>query len=66
MLVSVLLGLAEPYSVNDGRVVESVGEDGVLGAEDLLKEAGVGVEAAGVQDGVIAAVEGGDLGLQFL
>ena len=66
MLVSVLLGLAEADAVDDGGVVELVREDGVLGAEDLLEEAGVGVEAAGVQDGVLAAVELGNLALEVL
>lgn len=66
MLVSVLFGLAEADAVDDGGVVELVREDGVLGAEDLLEEAGVGVEAAGVQDGVLAAVELGNLALEVL
>ena len=66
MLVSVLFGLAQPDAVDDGGVVELVREDGVLGAEDLLEEAGVGVEAAGVQDGVLAAVELGNLALEVL
>ena len=66
MLVTVLFGLAEADAVDDGGVVELVREDGVLGAEDLLEEAGVGVEAAGVQDGVLAAVELGNLALEVL
>ena len=66
MLVSVLFGLAEADAVDDGGVVELVREDGVLGAEDLLEEARVRVEAAGVQDCVLAAVELGNLALEVL
>ena len=66
MLVSVLFGLAEPDAVDDGGVVELVREDGVLWAENLLEEAGIGVEAAGVQNGVLATVELGNLAFEVL
>ena len=66
MSISKLLGFAQSDSVNDGRVVEGVGEDCVLGTHELLKESGVGVKAARVQDRVLFAVEPGDLVLQIL
>ena len=37
MLISVFLGLAQPDAVYDGRMVELVGEHGVLRAEQLLE-----------------------------
>ena len=61
-----LLGLAKPDAVDDGRVVELVRDDDVIGSQQLLENSGVGVEAAGVQDGVLTAVELGDLALQIL
>ena len=66
MLISELLGLAQPDAVDDGGVVERVREDGVVGAEHLLEEPRVRVEAARVEDRVLAAVEAGDLVLEFL
>ncbi len=64
--VSELFGLAEPDAVDDGGVVELVGKDGVVGPQQLLEDARVGVEAAGVRDGGLATVEAGDLGLEVL
>lgn len=66
MFVSELFGLAQPEAVDDRGVVELVRKDGVLGTEDLLKEAGVGVEATRVENGVFATVEVGDFLLKFL
>ena len=50
-------GLAEADAVDDRGVVEGVGDDRVLLAEQGLEEAGVGVEAGGVEDGVLGAEE---------
>jgi hypothetical protein len=66
VVVAVALGLAEADAVDDGGVVERVADDGVLGAQDLLEEPRVGVEAGGVEDGVVHAVEASDLPLQLL
>jgi hypothetical protein len=63
---SELLGLAEPDAVDDGGVVQLVGNDDVVGSEELLENSGVGVEAAGVQDGVVATVKVGYFSLEFL
>jgi len=60
VLVAHLAGLAEAQAVDDGRVVELVRDDGVVGRQQRLEQAGVGVETARVQDGVLAAVELGD------
>ena len=66
MLVSVLFGLAQPDAVDDGRVVELVREDRILRAENLFEQSRVGVEAAGVQDGVLATMELGNLLFEVL
>ena len=66
VLVAVALGLAETHAVDDGSVVQSVGDDGVLLAQERLEDASVGVEAGGVQDGVVGAEEARDLGFELL
>jgi len=50
-------GLAQPNTVDDRGVVKSVGDDGVLGTEELLEDSGVRVEAGGVENGVFSAEE---------
>ena len=49
--------LAEPDAVDDGSVVQGVADDGVLRPENRLEEARVGVEAGGVEDGVVGLEE---------
>ena len=51
--VAVALGLAEADAVDDRGVVELVGDHRVLGAEQRLVEAAIGVEAGGIEDGVL-------------
>ena len=64
--VAVALGLAEADAVDDGGVVEGVADDGVLFGEQGFEHAAVGVEAGGVEDGVLGAEELGDLLLELL
>ena len=65
MLVAILLGLGESDPVDDGGVVELIGEDGILWAADLLKQPRVGVKTGGIEDRVLASVELGNLVLQL-
>ena len=44
--------LAQAHPVDDGGVVEFVGDDRVLGSEQRLEKPAVGVETRRVQDGV--------------
>jgi hypothetical protein len=60
VLVAVALGLAQPDAVDDRRVVERVGDDRVVLAEQRLEQAAVGVEARAVEDRVLGAEEGRD------
>ena len=64
--VPVPAGLAQAYPVDDGGVVQLVGDDGVLGAQQGLEQAAVGVEAAGIEDGVVHAQERSQPLFQFL
>ena len=50
-------GLAEPDAVDERGVVELVGDDRVLGAEQHLEDAAVGVEAGRVEDRRLGAEE---------
>ena len=60
------LRLAETDAVNDGGVVELIGNDCIFRTEQSFKEAAVGVEAGGVEDGVVHLQESGNLILQLL
>ena len=64
--VAEALRLAQPDAVDDGGVVQRVGDDRVLLAEQRLEQAAVGVEAGGVEDGVLHAEEARDLRLELL
>ncbi len=66
MLVPPALRLAEPDPVDHRRVVQLVRDDGILRAQQLLKDPGVGVEAAGVKYGVFLTMEARDLPLKVL
>ena len=60
------LGLAEAHAVDDGSVVQSIGDDGVVGTEQRFKHTAVGIEASSVKDGVFRAEELSNLGFQLL
>jgi hypothetical protein len=51
-------GLAQADAVDEGGVVELIGDDGVLAVEERLEDAGVGVEARREQDRGLGAQEG--------
>ena len=58
--VALPLGPAEPDAVDDRGVVQRVGDDDVLLAEERLEQSAVRVEARGVEDGVLGGQEAGD------
>ena len=58
--VAVAHGLAQTHAVDDGGVVEGVGDDGVLLGEERLEDTAVGVEAGGVENRILGAEEVGD------
>jgi hypothetical protein len=53
-------GLAESDAVDQAGVVQGVADDGVLLAEEHLKESAVGVETGTIEDRVLGAQEGAD------
>ena len=55
VFVAEALGLAEAHAVDDGGVVELVGNDGVLGAKQRLEQTAVGVKAGRVKNCVLRA-----------
>ena len=64
--VTETLGLAKADAVDDGGVVQGVGDDGILGGQERLEHAAVGVEAGRIEDGVIGMEIVGDGFLEFL
>ena len=60
------MSAAQTYTVDYAGMVQRVADYGVLGAEDGLEEAGIGVEAGGVEDRVLCAHELGDVLLESL
>ena len=66
VLVAKPLGLAEPDAVDDRGVVQLVGDHRILGPQDRLEQAAVGVPAGRVEDRVFRAEELGDRSLQLL
>ena len=58
------LGLDQADAVDDRRVVQLVGDHGVVGRQQHLEQARVGVEAGAEQDRVLGAQERGDPLLQ--
>ena len=63
---TVALGFAQPHAVDDRGMVQAVGDDGVLGPEQRLEDAAVGVEGGGEQDRVLKAEIVGDGAFQLL
>ena len=51
--ITITYCFAEPYAVDDGCVVERVGDDGILVREERFEYASVRIEACGVEDGVL-------------
>ena len=66
VLVTETLGFAEAHTVDDGGVVELIGNDRVIRAEQCLEQSAVGVEARGVKDRVLHPEEIAELVLELL
>ena len=60
------LGLAQPDAVDDRRMVELIGNDGVLIVQQRLEHTAIGIEGRSIEDGIFCSQEAGDLMLQFL
>ena len=64
--VAETLRLAEADAVDDRCMIERVADDGVFGAKAGFEEAAVGIEARGVEDGVVGAEKVADALLELL
>ncbi len=64
--VAMALGLAEAHAVDDRGVIQLVGNDRILGAEQRLEKAAIRIEAGAVEDGVFGAEELAELRLEQL
>ena len=53
--VTVTYGFAETHAVDDRGVVQGVGDDGVLLAEERFEDTPVGIETGGVENRVLRA-----------
>ena len=63
--VAVARCLAEADAVDDRGMVQGVGDDGVLLAEERLEHAAIGVETGGVEDGILHLHIAGDAGFEL-
>ena len=66
VLVAKTLRLAEPYSVDDARVVELVGDDRILGPENRLEKPTVGIPTGVVEDRIFESEEIAELFFKLL
>ena len=66
VVVAVTCRLAEPYPVDDARVIELVGNDRILRRQNRLKKSAVRIEAGGIQNCILRAEKGADLCFELL
>ena len=66
VLIAVTHGLAQAHAVDDGGMVQFVGDHRILLAQQGFKQTAVGIEAGGIEDGIVHAQEIGNLLLQLL
>ena len=64
--IAIALGLAETHTVNDRGMIERIADDGILFGEERFEHAAIGIEAGGIENGVLGLEVIGDGGLQFL
>ncbi len=66
MGIAIALSFAKPHTVDDGSVIEGVGDDRVLLGEKGLKDPSIGIEGSSIKDRIVGPAEIGDLLLQLL
>src|SRR5258708_14079793 len=65
MLVTETLCLPETHTVDDRRMVQLIGYNGILVPEQRLENTAVGIEGGGIQNAVLRPQESRDLLLQL-
>ncbi len=64
--VTVAFRLAETYAIDDGGMVQRIGDDCVFFAKKRLKKASIGIEAGSIKDGIVGIEKITDGFFQFL
>ena len=64
--IAITLGFAEAYAVDDRGVVERIADDGIFGREQRFENTAVGIEASGIEDGIVRFEEARDGCFEFL
>ena len=63
--VAIARRLAEADAVNDRGMVQGIGNDGVLLAEERFEHAAIGIKTGGIEDGIFHLHIAGDAGFQL-
>ena len=64
--IAITLGFAEAYAVDDRGVVERIADDGIFGREQRFENTAVGIEASGIEDGIVRFEEARNGCFEFL
>ena len=59
--IAIAFRLAQPHAIDDRGVIERVGNDRILGAQQRLEYAAIGVKRRRIENGILTAGEIGDL-----
>lgn len=59
------LRFAESHPVDDARVIQFIGDDGIIRGEQGLEESAIGIEAGGIEDGIVSSKKGAELFFQL-
>ena len=63
--VAIAHSLAEAHTINDGSVVESIGDDSVLLREETTKESAISIEASSIENSVFCFEEVANSSFEF-
>ena len=55
--VAIALSLAQAHTIDDGSVVERVGDNGIFCSEQGFEHTAVGIETSGIKDGIVSFEE---------
>ena len=66
ILVAPALGFAQPYTIDNGGVIQFVRNNSVFFTKNGFKKTAIGIEAGGIEDGILHAYKAGNTAFQFL
>ena len=64
--IAITLSLAEAHTINNRSMIQSIGNDGIIGREQRFKHTTVGIETSCVENGILGLKELRDGSLKFL